>query len=257
LTKNTKWVIVAIVFFAAVAGCDLQAGDTKPKLMHTSTDAKAGRILDKAYQYLESLNMLSFRAKLVNEDLYEGKMVVELTHWVDVEIERPGHLRIDIVGDTRHRSYYLNEGILTIFDPDLNLYGELRVPGGIDEALDDAFDHYRIKTPLANLLYSDISRRLKAKTEGHYFGVAYVGETLCDYIGFSDQRRSFQLWVAKGEKPFIRKYVIIDKSTPVRLHSTVVIDWDNKGGLSEKIFQFFPPKGTRKIEVLAREGVEQ
>jgi len=247
-------IAAGIALLLAVPYCRVQAADVEAKLMHTSTDKRAIQILDKAYHYLDSLKAFSFKATLTNEDLYDGKMVVELTHRIEVLLQRPGHLKIDIIGDARNRSYYLNETLLTIFDRDRMLYGELKVPRGIDGALDEAFEHYRIKTPLANLLYSDVERRLKMKTDGYYFGMAYVGETLCDYIGFVDQRRSIQFWVAKGEKPLIRRYVIIDKSTPMRLHSTVVIDWSDERLKGKNSFQFIPPESAKRIKILAPEG---
>jgi len=254
LTKKVRRWMTGVSFLALSGAGIVQASDTVPSLMHSTADARAGKVLDNAYRYIESLKSFSFKAVLTNEDIYEGKMVVELTHQVEVRLKRPENLRIDITGDSRNRSYYIHRAVLTIFDRGRKFYAETNVPQTIDGALDFAYEHYRVQTPLANILYSDLLKRLKPKVQGYYFGVTYIGNTLCDYIGFSDEKKSFQVWVAKGSRPLIRKYVIIDKTNPMRLHSSVLIDWDSDVKISDKIFQFTPDKKVKKIGIFKPEG---
>jgi len=232
--------------------CSYASTDTLPKLM--GTPSKAGMIMERAYRYVGSLDQFAFVATLTNEDVYEKKMVVELTHRVSVRLDRPSRLRVDIVGDSRNRSYFLNEGKLTTYARDYGLYAQIDIPKNIDDALDYLYEQYKIETPLANILYSDIYERLRPKTKGEYFGMAYVNGVLCDYIGFANTKRSFQVWVQKGDRPLIRKFTIIDKTTPMRLHSTTVIDWEEDVRLSPEIFTFDPPKNAYKIEMVPPQG---
>jgi hypothetical protein len=228
------------------------SSDTLPKLM--GTPSKAGKIMEKAYRYLGSLDHFAFTATLTNEDVYEKKMVVELTHRVSVKLDRPSRLRVDIIGDSRNRSYFLNEGKLTTYARDYGLYGQIEIPENIDDALDYTYEHYKIETPLANILYSDIYERLRPKTKGVYFGMAFVNGILCDYIGFTNAKKSFQVWVQKGDRPLIRKFVIIDKTTPMRLHSTTVIDWQEDSEISPEVFTFNPPENAYKIDMVPPQG---
>ena len=254
MKEKIKKCLLTVLFPIIVVPAIVQASETGLRLMHPVTDTRAEKILERAYRYIASMRRLSFDAVLTNEDSYEGKMVVELKHHIEVWLQRPDHLRIDISGESRNRSYFLRNGLLTIFDHTRNLYAETKVPGSIDGALDFAYEHYAIETPLANILYSDLFRRLKPKVKGYYFGTSYAGGVLCDHIGFVDRKASFQIWVAKGEKPLIRRYVIVDKTTPMRLHSTVEIDWKSDREISEGLFTFPTGQKRRKIEMIRSEG---
>jgi hypothetical protein len=254
--ERIKKAIASILLCAIIGVSHMQAAENLPVLMQTATDSRAGEILERAYRYIGSLESFSLRATLSNEDLYRGRMVVELTHRIDGKLKRPGKLRIDISGDSRNRSYFVDQGILSTYDRSRRLYAQVKVPQNIDGALDFAYENYDIKTPLANILYSDLADRLMPQVQGYYFGMVYVGDTLCDYIGFSNQKESFQVWVAKGDKPLIRKYVVIDKTSSMRLHSRVSIEWNNDVKIQEKNFTFIPGKEAKKIEMVLPEGEE-
>jgi hypothetical protein len=251
---GAKKVIRGILLLLAVSSGCLQASERPPMLMHSAVDSRAGEILERAYRYIESLRSFSLKATLSNEDLYRGRMVVELTHQINIRLKRPGKLRIDISGDSRNRSYYVNRGILSTYDRSRELYAQIKVPQNIDQTLDFAYENYDIKTPLANILYSNLVKRLMPQVQGYYFGMVYIDNTLCDYIGFSNDQESFQVWVARGDKPLIRKYVIIDKTTSMRLHSRVLIKWDTDAKISEKTFEFISEKKMKKIEMISTKG---
>jgi hypothetical protein len=210
---------------------------------------KASEILKRAYRYLESLERFSFDATTSNEDLYAGKMIIELTHHINVEVERPDRLRIDIAGDVKNRSIYFNQGHFTLLETKTGFYGQLEIPKTIDKALDFLYDTYHIKTPLANLLYSDLLERLGPKKEGYYFGSTLIGKTVCDYVGFSNRSREFQVWIERGDRPLIRKFVIIDKTLKRHLRSTTTIDWNTHPLFFGSSFAFTPPRNGVKIDI--------
>ena len=59
----------------------------------------------KAFDALDARNSYAFSAALVNHsDDINNK------HQVDVKVNRPGQFRIDVSGDIRNRSNYLNTG---------------------------------------------------------------------------------------------------------------------------------------------------
>ena len=103
-------------------------------LLSTSTllaDMSAKDIAQKVYDALDSRQSYAFDAIIVNNaDDGTNK------HQVLVKVNRPNQLRIDVKGDIRNRSNYLNNGMYTIYDHDKNMYVHLKTPKDISiEAL--------------------------------------------------------------------------------------------------------------------------
>ena len=209
-------------------------------------------ILMDAYRYLGALDYFSFDAITTNDDIFRNVMLQEFTHKVHVDVVRPDKLQINISGDIKNRSIYMLNDNFTIIDHDLDFYGELQTPKTIDETLDYLFEAYEIKTPLANLLYTDLDKRIAPKENGHYFGTTRVDGKICHYIGFVDDQREFQIWIEKSETPLIRKFSIIDKSEKFDLRSTTLLRWDIKPYFKKKHFLFKAPKDAEKISVLPK-----
>jgi len=212
----------------------------------------ASAILIDAYRYLGSLDYFSFDAITTNDDIYRDVMLQEFTHKVHVDLQRPDKLQIHVTGDIKNRSTYILNNSFNIINHDLNFYGELKVPKTIDSALDHLFEKFDIKAPLANLLYTDLDKRVAPKEKGHYFGTTMVDGKICHYIGFVNDQRELQVWIEKGKTPLIRKFSIIDKSGKVDLRSTTLLRWNIKPYFKRKHFLFKAPKDAEKISVEAK-----
>jgi len=206
-------------------------------------------ILMDAYRYLGALDYFSFDAITTNDDDFRDLMLQEFTHRVHVDMLRPDKLQIHISGDIKNRSIYLFNDLFTVIDHDLNFYGQLQIPQTVDSALDYLFEKYDVKAPLANLLYTDLDKRVAPKEKGHYFGTTRVDGKICHYIGFVNEQRELQVWIEKGETPLIRKFSIIDKSGNFDLRSTTLLRWDIKPYFKRKHFIFKAPKDAEKISV--------
>ncbi len=212
-----------------------------------TTHPIASAILMDAYHYLGSLEYFSFDAITTNDDIFRGLMLKEYTHKVHIDMLRPNKLQMHISGDIKNRSTYILNDNFTIIDHKLNYYGELKIPKTIDTALDYLYERFNIKSPLANLLYTDLDKRIAAKKNGHYFGSTYIDGKNCHYIGFVNDHRELQVWIEKGKIPLIRKFSIIDKSGKINLRSTTLIEWNIKPYFKRKHFQFNAPRDAVKI----------
>ena len=245
--KNKLAVLATTGYLFAVSVSGLQAQEA-PYIMHGSSIAN--KILDRAYRYVGSLDKFAFDGITVNDDLVDDKMLVEVKHRIVAKVDRPGDMIIDIAGDTKNRRIYLHKGKFTLFDKSKNYYGQIETPGTIDATLDFIFDRYDIKTPLANLLYSDVAERLKPQTKGYYFGISNVGQTICDHIGFCNKKEELQLWIARGENPVIRKFIIIDKTGKREMRSTTILRWYKNSKSQSKQYVFKVPANGIKIDII-------
>ena len=240
-------VAVGVMLFtpsSVTASTDLK----EPRLMAGTTPVPSA-LLIKSYRYMGSLKHFSIDAVTTSDDLYLDEMIVTYTHWVHIDVERPNKLHIAVDGDLKSKEYYIENKQFTVYDALTNYYGELEVPQGINHALDFLFDKYDVKSPLANILYSDLERRIPPTSKGIYFGISDVDDTPCHHLGFNTPRQEYQVWIEQGDHPLIRKFIIIDKTLPYLPRSGTVLRWRLEPKLGENIFRFTPPKGAVKIDI--------
>ena len=200
-------------------------------------------IVTNAYTQIGSMDKYAFNAIVVDNDTIDGETVTYKQN-VSVKIDRPGKLRADTHGDLKNRSSYINNGLFTMIDHDFKYYGQLETPKTIDGTLDFIFEKFGIRTPLATLMYSDMSKRLKFKTK-KYFGTVNVAGVECDYVAFRNGTKEIHIWITTGNTPLVKTFSIINGDT--RINTTLT--WDTNPKLSDSDFVFTAPKGATKISI--------
>jgi len=241
-------------FFALMAGTLLLVGNAsaaelkKPKLMARVAPVPSALLMN-SYRYMGKLKHFSIDAVTTSDDTWLDEMVVTYTHHIHIDLKRPGQLRIITSGDLKEKEYYINNGHFTVYDALTNYYGELEVPKTVDQALDFLFEKYDVKTALANILYTDLDRRIPPKNKGYYFGMSDVDDVACHHIGFVSATQEFQVWIEADDKPLIRKFIIIDKTEPEMPRSGTQLRWNLDEKLDDGLFYFHPPKGAIKIDI--------
>jgi len=206
-----------------------------------AADQSARDILNKAYQYIGSMDKYAFTA-VISENGDAAKRTA------NVKVDRPGKLQVDTTGTEKNRSSYLNDGSYTMIDHEFNYYGQVNTPKTIDGALDALFEKFNIKAPLASLVYSDMDKRAKFRTS-KYFGTKVVGGVECDYVAFKNNTREIHAWIATGDKPLVKTFSIIDTSADSASRTNTSIIWDENPNISDSDFVFVAPKGSSKISV--------
>ena len=203
-------------------------------------------ILDKAYRYLGGLDQYAFKATVIDK---ESKDTVKIKHQMNAKVDRPDKLMIEIRGDIRNRTDYINNGKFTMYDHDYNYYGVLDTGGKtIDEVLDYIFSRYAIRAPLTQLVYSDMDKRIKF-SKSKFFGTKEINGVMCDYVAFASSQRELHLWITQGEHPLIKAYTLIEKSLPGQPTIHTSITWDTNVHIPEDTFTFKVPKDATQISV--------
>ena len=252
--KMGKKIVYILLLIQMSMGVVWSAELPQPKLLYPTPSA----IVMEAYRYLGRLEKFSVDAITTSDDTFQGKMLVTFTHKVHIDLQRPDKLHIEVSGDLKQRSFYLDKGNFTLYDKDLDYYGILSVPQNIDGALDTLFERYQIKTSLANILYSDLDRRIPPKNKGYYFGLSEVEGALCYHLGFTNKVREIQLWIEKGIRPLIRKFIIIDKTQKQLPRSVTLLKWNLHPTFQKALFEFEPsPKSLPIIIESASKGVKK
>jgi hypothetical protein len=205
-------------------------------------------VMHKALHYIGSMDKFAFDAVVVENETADDGTVNKYRHDVSVKVDRPGKFRIDMKDETRDRSNYLNNGVFTMMDHGHGYYGQVKAFETIDATLDHIFEKYGIRSPLAQLIYSDMHKRAKFKTSKN-FGTVMVDGTECTYVAFSNDLREVHVWIATGDKPLVKTYSIIDKTDEGEMRMNTSLYWKNSSNVSERDFIFAVPKGASKISV--------
>jgi len=198
-------------------------------------------IAKKVYSALDAQQTYAFDATIVNHADNDTN-----THQVAVKVNRPNQLRVDVKGDIRNRTNYMNNGTYTVYDYDKKMYLNLEVPKSIDNALDDLFDRYEIKSPLAQLVYSNMGERMQFKHSKN-FGVVDVAGVSCHYLAFSDKTKEVHVWVTTGDTPLVKHYRIVDKMSKNNAYKSTTIHWKKASSVASSDFVFTAPKGSTEV----------
>ncbi len=245
--------VVAVLVGSVVPPTVMAESDTAAAAdRSTDVDAQALKILQKATDYLTSLNQFHLKGNTVMDVVQESGQKLQFSAAVEATVKRPDRLfasRVRDDGSTRR--FWYDGKTASMHDEREKVYGQIPVPDTIDEMLDYLEEVIENPRPLADLLYSDLSHLAKLPVSGAYVGESYVGKTACDHLAFRGKSVDWQLWVDRGEKPLIRKVVITYKELPGGPQFAAHLDqWNVAPEISDSLFQFSPPEGAQRIKVV-------
>ena len=211
-------------------------------------EQSAKKIVDRAFKYLHNMDKYAFKAVVIDLEETEDGTINKYRFDTSVKIDRPGKFQINVKGPSRDRSNYLNNGVYTMMDNEFNYYGQIKVDDTIDGTLDYIFEEYGIRSPLAQLIYSKMHKRVTFPKSKN-FGTRMVNGTECNYVAFSNSEKEVHVWIATGDEPLIKAYRIIDKMGDGDYSINTSLTWDVNADISDSDFVFVAPKGATKISV--------
>ena len=91
-----------------------------------ATEKSAISIMKNAYAYTGAMDQYAFDATIVDEVADDGVITNKYKHTVNVKVDRPGNLRVDVEGEFRNRTNYVHNGKYTIVDHAYGYYGEIK-----------------------------------------------------------------------------------------------------------------------------------
>ena len=235
--KICKRVLSVTSIVAVLFGTSLLAQEQTPK-----------QILDNAFKYIHSMDKYAFKAVVIDQEKSEDGTVKKYRFDTSVKVNKPGKLQVNVKGPSKDRSNYLNNGVYTMMDHQFNYYGQIKASETIDGTLDYIFEEYGIRSPLAQLLYSEMHKRTKFNKSKN-FGTVMVDGTECNYVAFSDGVRDVHIWIETGDRPLIKAYSIIDRVSEDDYRINTSLVWDLDAKITDNDFIFKAPKGAEKISV--------
>ena len=226
--KKINLTMLAIVAVAVVLACmvpTLMAESVTPTVEEQTeqvsgdrsvdVDEEALKILQKATDYLTSLERFRLKAATVMDVVQGSGQKLQFGSTVEVTVKRPNRLfGLRTFDNGSIRRFWYNGATATMYEEKGNVYGRIPVPDTIVEMLDYLEEVIKNQRPLADLLYSDLSHLSDLPVSGAYVGESYLEGMACDHLAFRGESVDWQVWVDRGEKPLIRKVVITYKELP-------------------------------------------
>lgn len=240
-------------------GWGAEPGKTQPDppAAKTTPPAPAPRlILQKMCDFLKSQPQFTYKAEVVDDEVYQGGK--KLQYGVDMEtfVHRPDRLRVNAQGDLIDKQFYFDGKTITLYDKDHNVYGVLTVPPDIESALAKANQEFGVRVALTDLaspnLWDFLNKRIK---DAIYVGLHKVRGVPCHHLAFDGDKAHVQVWIEAGDKPLPRKVVMTAGQAPGSpAWMAYLYDWNFSPQLQDTLFVFSPPDGAQKIKFIPVKG---
>jgi hypothetical protein len=200
--------------------------------------------------YLKSLNQFSWRAEVLDDQVYYGGKKLQYGIEMETYVRRPDKLRVNAEGDLVNKQFFFNGRTITLYDKNDNVYGTLDVPPNIEGALDKANKDFGLRVALTDLASPQLWDHVSKKTEHSlYVGLHKVRGVPCHHLAFDGADVHIQVWIDAGDKPLPRKVVFTRKKMEGSPEWVAFLtDWNTSAQLGDSLFNFMAPKGVHKIK---------
>lgn len=212
--------------------------------------------LRRATDYLAGLKQFRLETDSSIDAVISTGQKLQYGNRVAVTVQRPNRLRAERIGELVNQVFYYDGKSLSVNYPTEKYYATVPAPPTNEAMLDFARDKLNVIAPAADLVYKNAFDRLtEGLTSAFIVGDAVVGGVPCVHIALRNPEVDWQIWIENGDKPLPRKFVVTSKKMAQSPQFSVTISkWDAAPKLTDAMFRFVPPKGSRKIDFLPAPG---
>jgi hypothetical protein len=242
--------LLAVTATAPVYAQDATASDTaNPTVFDPGSvitpDAKA--IIDRMQASFKNLKHYQLTADITRDELLAFGYKLQHNENARLWVDAPKHMRLEVTGDVKNRTYLYDGSQLMIIAPDANAYAVTAAPGTLGELVSNMLDA-GVEMPLIDMLYQGNAGNLTDDVRvGLVVGDSQVEGVPTDHLAFRQPNVDWQLWVDKTPQALPRKLLITTRFAVGDPQYQAILHWDTKSPISDKSFVFEPPSGATKI----------
>ena len=217
-----------------------------------AVDPKAAEVLRNMGNYLESLQQFKVRSVRTLEIILPDNQRIHADRTMDISIQRPDHMRIDLKSAKRDLEIYYDGKNLTLFSPKNKFYAVVAAKPTISETLQFVSGKYGIDFPVMDLLQKSRQDLLLSGVQrGDYVGTDMIDGVKCHHLAFRQRNIDWQIWIEEGEKPLPKRIIINDKTQKGEPQSiTTFSDWEVSPTFEAGLFNFTAPDDAKQIGVI-------
>jgi hypothetical protein len=225
---------------------------TGPAFAAGQLNDDADQILRAMSTHLAGLKAFSVSADIGTEIVSDEGMKLQFNARSELLIQRPSSFHAVRQGRFVDAVMNYDGKQLSVFGKNLNAYAQVDMEGSIDDAIRELEQRTGMSMPGADLLLTDsYSALMSGVINSGYYGRSFIGGVEAHHLGFRTPKVDFQIWVSTGDEPLPLKYVITTKwMTGAPQYSVQLSNWNTKPVISKTSFQFAPPEGADRLEVL-------
>jgi hypothetical protein len=243
---------MAVVLFALAVFALSATVSTEVRAQAPAVDPDAITLLRSSTDYLKGLKQFRVETDTALEVVISSGEKIQFGHRVALTMQRPNKLRAERVGELVNQTFYYDGKSLSLNLPDYRYYATVAAPPAMEAMLDFARDKLNVIAPAADLVYSNAFERLtEGLTSAFIVSAAMVSGARCVHLALRNAEVDWQIWIQQGDKPLPRKFVVTSKKMAQSPQFVVTLSkWDTAPKVTEAMFRFVPPKGSRKIDFL-------
>jgi hypothetical protein len=161
--------------------------------------------------------------------------------------------------DLKHRGFWYNGYKFVYYSYEENNYAEVDAPYGILPMIDTIHELYGVDFSGSDFFYPTFTDDLIDHTDRiMYLGKQRVEEKDCYHIMAYNDSMTIQIWVSAERLTLPVKYVIYYKKRYGYPHYTgIYSNWMINPVFPPAFFNFVPPPGAEKVEILPRVPVKK
>ena len=215
-------------------------------------DPEAMAELKRSLDFLAGLPRFQVTATMAYDVIQADGRRLQFEKQGEAYLQRPDRLSAVVrLDDGRQRQFWYDGKTLSIAEFSKKLHTQSKAPPTIDGMLDMLEGVFKDPMPLADLFYNDLGPLQERPLEADIVGDAMVSGSLCTQLAFRGETVDWQMWVEKGERPFIRKVVISYREQPgIPQYLTWLNDWQTPAEFSDDRFRFAVPADSQWIDLM-------
>ncbi len=216
-------------------------------------DTVAIRILDHMGTIIGDLNAVAFDYRSAWDQPGEEFQMTQMSGRNRVYLQGPDKFFIENWrNDDKHRGFWYNGSKFVYYSYVENNYVEVPAPYGILATIDTIHKMYGVDFPGSDFFYPTFTDDLIDRTDRiMYLGKQVVEGTECYHIMAYNDKVTIQMWISAVRLTLPVKFVIYYKKKPGNpQYVGVYSNWMINPVFPVAMFDFVPPPGARKIDIL-------
>lgn len=214
-------------------------------------DAAQAKGLFKAMSdYLGKQTKMSFDLDTSLEVVTKDQQKLSLTSSGSLTMVRPDKVRMIRHGGFANAELFFNGKTLALFRRDQNMYAKVDLPGSIEHLTGQLRDKYQLPVPAADLLSANVFEAMMPEvTDVKDLGTGFIRGVECDHIAFRTDEVDWQVWMARGDRPYPMRLIFTSKKIAGSPQYQVdVTNFKTGDQVSAVDFDLKPPPGAKLVQ---------